>query len=440
MIACALAAPRPLRSEGLPQKTLRTADFRAEIGIDSLERRYYRPTFRFSFPIPGASAWRWNAGLLFDQRLNGRLQGATDFWLSAGLERRIAGNWSLEATVRHMCRHVMSRDNPLILDINEALGMLRFRSSPLEFGIGVGGYIGKTGTYRRLATAIFAVPDFPIEGVALEGEIKCVDFEEWLYEAGFSVSLGPNTALFLRGARTYAFPAAVYLGFRYSAVRNGSTPLRSFRFAAGAVPFDEDYKLSAVGAYRLEAHRSASSRLIFDMSFSSPILAGDSFFAQFRPDKLVHSLRGELERELRRGLYASWYADYTVDMPADKDRPFTGSLATGLVLKNQTDFERLERRLRFDVAAGWNFKRRGELSVRVGANTDPRVGASAGVDLGLLMWGRGRSHIDARVFLDVGGTVSIRPFVGYRNGPSLSGEGPTGTFKLVVGVGLYKWL
>jgi hypothetical protein len=440
VIACALAAPRTVRSEESGSKPRRTADFRAEIGIDSLERRYYRPAFRFSFPVLGAGSWRWNAGLMFDQRLNGRLRGATDFWISAGLERRIAGSWSLEAAVRHMCRHEFSRDNPVILDVNEVLGLLRFRQAPLELGLGFGGYIGKTGSYRRLATAIFAVPDFPMDGIALEGEIKWVDFREWLYEAGFSVALGPNTSLFLRGARTYAFPAAVYLGFRYSASRDGSKPLQSFRFAAGAVPFDEDYKLSAVGAYRLEAHRGPSSRLIFDMSFSSPILAGDSFFAQFRPDKLVHSLRGELEREVGRGLYGAWYAAYTVDMPADKDRPFAGSLATGLVLKNQTDFERLERTLRFDVAAGWNFKRHAELAVRAGVNTDPGKGAAAGADLSLRMWGRGRSHIDTRVFVDIGGAVSVRPFIGYRNGPSLSGEDPTGTFMLVVGVGLYTWL
>jgi hypothetical protein len=59
-----LAAVGPLRSEEPTLKPRRTADFRAEIGVDSLERRYYRPTFRFSFPLPGAQRWRWNAGLM----------------------------------------------------------------------------------------------------------------------------------------------------------------------------------------------------------------------------------------------------------------------------------------------------------------------------------------------------------------------------------------
>ena len=284
------------------------------------------------------------------------------------------------------------------------------------------------------------LPNLPIEGVALEGKLKWVDFREWLYEAGFSVALGSNTALFLRGARTYRVPAAVYLGFRYSAGADGRRPLQSFHFSAGVVPFDKDYKLSATGEYRLEAHRKGDTRFLVDAAFGSPILAGDRFFAQFRPDKLVHSVRGELERRLGPGLFVSWYAAYAVDMPADKALPFSGSLATGLGLKNQAQFERLERRLRFDVAAGWNFKRRAELRVQAGVNTLPVRGFALGADASCRMWGRGRSQIEAKVFCDLGGAVSVRPFAGFRNGPSLSGEGPARVFKLVVGVGLYKWL
>ncbi|HEX2694122.1 MAG TPA: hypothetical protein VHP61_00090, partial [Acidobacteriota bacterium] len=70
-VFAALAAPRFSHPGHLPPKPRRTADFRAEIGTDSLERRYYRPSFRFSFPVPGAPAWRWNAGLMYDQRMNG---------------------------------------------------------------------------------------------------------------------------------------------------------------------------------------------------------------------------------------------------------------------------------------------------------------------------------------------------------------------------------
>jgi len=434
------AAVRPSNSEAPSFDPRRTADFRAEIGIDSLERRYYRPSFRFSFPVPGAPAWSWNAGLMYDQRLNGNLRGATDFWLSAGVERRLRGNWSLEAAIRHMCRHETSRDNPIILDVNEVLGVLRLRERAFELGIGVGGYVGKTGDYRRLATASLVLPEFPAAGISLEGEVKWVDFTEWLYEAGFSVALGSNTALFLRGARTYRFPASVYLGFRYSAGAIGGRPLEHFMFSAGTVPFNDIYKLSASGDYRLEIHRKGRSRLIADVGFSSPVLAGDGFFAQFRPDKLVYAVTGEYEREVGRAAYVSWYAAYAADLPADKARPFAGSLATGLKLKNQPTFERLDRWFRFDVAAGWNFKRNEELAVRAGVNTARGGGVKLGAELDGRMWGRGRARIDVRVFADTGGTVAVRPFAGFRNGPSLSGDGPAGIFKFVAGIGLYKWL
>jgi hypothetical protein len=436
----ALAAPCFSNPEDHPQKPRRTADFRAEIGTDSLERRYYRPSFRFSFPVPGAPSWSWNAGLMYDQRMNGSLRGATDFWLSAGVECRLGGNWSLEAAVRHMCRHETSRENPVILDINEVLGVVRLRERAFELGFGYGGYIGKTGYYRRLATASLVLPGFPAAGIALEGEVKWVDFAEWLYEAGFSVALGPNTALFLRAARTYRFPASVYLGFRYAAAATGGRPLEHFMFSAGAVPFDDRYKLAASGEYRLEVRKEGRSRLVADVGFSSPVLAGDGFFAQFRPDKLVYAVKGEYEREVGRSLYVSWYAAYAADLPADKARPFVGSLATGLKLKNQPNFERLDRMFRFDVAAGWNFKLDEELTVRAGVNTARGSGVRLGADLGCRMRGRGRTEIDVRVFADTGGTVAVRPFVGFRNGPSLSGDGPTGTFKFVVGIGLYRWL
>lgn len=436
----ALTGVRQLRSEEPPQKSHRKADFRAEIGMDSLERRYYRPTFRFSFPVPGAPSWSWNASLMYDQRMNGSLRGATDFWLSAGVERRLPGRWSLEAAIRHLCRHETSRDNPVILDVNEVLGIVRLHEEDFELGLGLGGYVGKTGDFRRLATASLILPGFPAPGIALEAEVKWVNFSEWLYEAGFSVALGRTTALFIRGARTYRFPASVYLGFRYTASDTEGRRLEHFMFSAGAVPFDERYKLSASGEYRLEVHRNGRSRLVTEVGFSSPVLAGDGFFAQFRPDKLIYAVSCEYERAVGRSLYVSWYAAYDADMPADKGLPFIASLTTGLKLKNLQCFERLDRRFRFDVAAGWNFKFDEEIALRAGLNTVRGGRLNAGIDLACRIRGRRRAEIDARVFADTGGTVAVRPFAGFRNGPSISGDGPTGTLKFVVGVGLYKWL
>jgi len=378
---------------------------------------------------------------MYDQRLNGRLRGASDFWLTTGLEHELPGSWSLEAAVRHMCRHETSRDNPTILDVNEVLGILQLRARDFTLGLGFGGYIGKTLDYRRLAMFSLTLPDIPAKGVSLETEVKWVDFSQWLYEAGFSVAIGPNTALFLRGARTYRFPAAVYIGFRYaSGETGGRPPLENFKFAAGAVPFDERYKLAAFGEYRLDLHRKGRSRLITDVGFSSPVLYGDGFFSQFRPDKLVYNIMGEYEREVRPSLFVSWYAAYAVDMPADKALSFAGSLGTGLKLKNQPNFERLERSFRFDIAAGWNFKYDEELTLRAGVNTVPEKGLTIGADLECRMSGRRRAEIDMRLFTNIGRAVAVRPFIGLRNGPSLSRTGPSGKFKFVVGICLYRWL
>jgi hypothetical protein len=319
------------------------------------------------------------------------------------------------------------------------LGILRLREKDFTLGLGFGGYVGKTRDYRRLAMISMTLPDVPAEGISLETEVKWVDFSQWLYEAGFSVGIGPNTALFLRGARTYRFPAAVYIGFRYaSGETGGRPPLENFKFAAGAVPFDERYKLAASGEYRLELHRKGTSRLITDVGFSSPVLYGDGFFSQFRPDKLVYNITGEYEREVNPFLFVSWYAAYAVDMPADKALSFAGSLGTGLKLKNQPNFERLDRSFRFDIAAGWNFKYDEEVTLRAGVNTVPEKGLIIGADLACRMSGRRRAEIDMRLFANIGRAVAVRPFIGLRNGPSLSRTGPSGKFKFVVGICLLK--
>jgi len=436
----ALSIPCPSRPEDRSLRPRWTADFWAEAGIDSLERRYYRPTFRFSAPLFGGRSWRWNAGLMYDQRLNGQLRGASDFWLTTGLERGLPGNWSLEASVRHMCRHETSRDNPAIFDVNEVLGILRLRDKDFTLGLGFGSYIGKTRDYRSLAIVSLTLPDVPVGGITVESEVKWVDFSQWLYETGFSVALSPNTALFIRGARTYRFPTTFYIGFRYASGEGGEKFIENFKFSAGVIPFDKRYKLAALGEYRLEVHKKGRSRLVTDVGFSSPVLNGQGFFAQFRPDKLVYNIRGEYERQVDRSLFVSWYAAYAVDMPTDKALPFAGSLGTGLKLKNQPNFERLDRSFRFDIAAGWNFKYDQELALRAGVNTIPKKDFSTGADLECRMIGRRKTEIDIRLFANIGRAAAVRPFIGFRNGPSLSGTGPSDAFKFVAGIWLYKWL
>ena len=119
---------------------------------------------------------------------------------------------------------------------------------------------------------------------------------------------------------------------------------------------------------------------------------------------------------------------------------FAGSLGIGLKLKNQPNFERLDRRFRFEIAAGWNFKYDEEAAFRAGVNTRPEKDLSIGADLECRMFGRRRAQIDMRLFTNIGRAVAIRPFVGLRNSPSLSGIGSSDAFKFVAGICLYRWL
>jgi hypothetical protein len=377
---------------------------------------------------------------MYDQRMNGRLKGALDFWLDTGPALRIDENWALEAVLRHLCRHETSLDNPVILDVNEAVGLVRYHQEGFELGLGFGGYVGKTRDFRNLAVFSLSIPDFIATGISLESEVKWVNFEEWLYETGFSVALGRGASLFIRGARTYRFPAAAYLGVRFDSGGTAGRPLESFRADVGTITFDDRYKLAASGLFRLELYRDAGSRFLADVGFRGPVLDGRSFFAEFRPDRFIYDVCGEYERAVGRFLFVSWYADYRQDMPLDKAVPFSGSLGTGLKIKNQRDFEKLERCFRFDVSGGWNFKYDQEVAIRAGANSLSRKGVRFGADLGLKLSGRLKSEIDVRVFADTGRSVSLRPYIGLKNRASFGGIGPPGRFKLVVGVGMYRWL
>ncbi len=58
-----------------------------EYGLDSLERRYYRPIFRFDFPVRAGNLF---AEVQYHSRMNGRLQGAIDYWVNAGVQKALS--------------------------------------------------------------------------------------------------------------------------------------------------------------------------------------------------------------------------------------------------------------------------------------------------------------------------------------------------------------
>jgi len=68
-------------------------DIRLEFGIDSVERKFYRPEFSLSWPLGSGPNSRFFVDLSYYQRINGRLPGAIDFWLDIGLAKPLAAGY-----------------------------------------------------------------------------------------------------------------------------------------------------------------------------------------------------------------------------------------------------------------------------------------------------------------------------------------------------------
>jgi hypothetical protein len=242
-------------------------------------------------------------------------------------------------------------------------------------------------------------------------------------------------------------------------------PLSSLRLSTGAYPFFNSHKLLVNGAFRLELAKSEGGarsaggpgsrepggepdgRFLADLEFDAPVLTGDGFFAQFWPDRMIYRVRAEYEKAIGDGLFAAWYARYDVDMPVDRAVAFLASLSTGAAVRNQPDFERLDKALRFEAWAGLDFKYDYDVGLKVGINTTARgtreaPGAlNAGAELRWQANGM-REAAELKIFGEFAGAVVVRPFVGAKKISYAAGGTPgPGTFaeRITIGVALYKW-
>ena len=128
-------------------------------------------------------------------------------------------------------------------------------------------------------------------------------------------------------------------------------------------------------------------------------------------------------------------------MPVDKAVAFRASAATGVALRNQPDFNRLDLPLRFDIRAGFDLKFKYDSGLRLGANTPGGAGWKAGLEAQLEANDERRAA-EARVFLYFGRDISIRPFLGMRRVTLLAGDSTSdGAFRriLIAGISFYKW-
>jgi hypothetical protein len=279
-----------------------------------------------------------------------------------------------------------------------------------------------------------------LDELAVEAELKWVNFDEILYAMGLSLELAPATELFLKTVKTYAFDATAYLGLRFLSSSREAHHLASFGFSAGVYPYYDRHKLLVLGNWRLAFLQESGRRFFLDAEFRSPILGGRSFWGEFWPDRMTCDLSAEYEKRIR-GLRASWYGRYFVDLPVDKAAAFRASFATGLALRNQADFDRLEKAIRWELRAGWDFKFDYDLGGKIGLNTVGAKFAEAGCEFRLRA-NRELSEAEFLAFLEFGEDVAVRPFLGLRKIAVLAGE-PLSPDpfrrKLIAGLSLFKW-
>lgn len=431
-LAALCLLPLAERAQSVKQEESR-ATLVVEYGLDSLERRYYRPRFRFDFPSGAVNLF---SEIQYHSHMNGRLQGAIDYWVNAGLQKKINEQLILELRLNHFCRHETVRHIPYVWNLNELLGRVALERGGMALALGAGVFIGGSEGYRQLATAGASWRGVLLPELSLEVELKLVNFRHLYHELGFSLALNRTLEIFFRNARPYEFANASTVGARLRSGDGGDAFLDIIKMRVGASPFDDMLKLEVEGGFKMEFFKNGSRRVALAIDFEAPILNGDTFFAQFRPWKMIYDIGLDYEQRFTRGLVGAWVTRYRLDQPVDDDRPFVASLFTGLALRNQSDFDVLENDLRYEVTAGYDFKHGLEAGGRIGLG----IWRSRSVKLIAEMKGgvgNDRLRLDLRLLAAGGGTVEWRPYLGWKKDFYLDSEREM-PGKLLFGLGFFK--
>ena len=404
-----------------------------EIGADRFARRFFRPTVELTYP---AGSSFWHLDIRFDQKTNSRLQGEIDFRIKTGWSSPVGRGFFLEGDLIHFCRHVTSRPNPVIFDINELIARVRFASDHVTAGLGLGTYLGKTGGYRSLAHIHGALPRILGSEFSLSGEARLVNFQTLLHEAELSAALNDNVDLFVRNARTYKDRNMTYAGLRFKSDGLEDVLFEHQHLRLQAFPGDGIHKVKAVPAVGLILFNRPDRRFLLQIETRIPVLKGNSFLGRFRPDSMRYPLSLVYERRAAPGLYGFGYGRLDVEMPLDTSAEGAVDLGFGLGLRNQAHFNRLVRPLRFEVRGGWNVHRDFEAALHLGLNT---VGKP--VDFGVDVSGEydaTRRETRIRVFGETGGSVKIRPYAGIEQRWFRNDSGQS-RVRFVIGVELIRW-
>jgi hypothetical protein len=406
-----------------------------EYGLDSLERRYYHPTFHFDFPFRQGNFF---TEVEYHSRMNGRLQGEIDYWVNVGVQRSLGNNLQLELGLNHFCRHRTVRNTVYIWNLNEVLGRVVLEGKALRLALGGGFFTGGSDDerYRELATAETSWKGFLIPELTLQAELKLVNFSRLYHDVGFSFALSPAVDIFFKNTRHYHYRNTSYLGLRFKSVEGKAAFLDTMRVLAGISPFDDMLKLEIEGEFKMEFFRNDSRRVAVAVDFEAPVLNGDGFFSQFWPWKMIYDIGLDYEKKIAPRLFAAWISQYRLDMPVDDNLPFVASLFTGLALRNQANFDELEQDVRYEAAVGYDFKRGLEFNGKLG------LGVWSGAKCKVFSEIRtqadaDRVRLDIRLLASGGGSVELRPYLGWKKDIGLDPLQET-PGKFLFGLGFFK--
>ncbi|MBN1224673.1 MAG: hypothetical protein JXB23_15600 [Candidatus Aminicenantes bacterium] len=337
-----------------------------EIGADSLQRRYFRPKLRFDFPLNWGNIFM---EMNYYQRINSRLIGEVDFWLLGGVMIDVSASSQLEVSLNHMSRHVTSEVNPVIFDVNELLARFWIRDRRISLGLGGGGYLGGNDAYDNLLAFNIALPQILGTEFGISAEAKWVNFTKILSDFEFYITLSKSVDLFVRNSRHYDYDATTYIGMRLRAGRNDKHFLKKLKLRSGTLPADNRYKLETKTEFYLEFLRTSKAGLQLMMNSRIPILENEEILGPFRPEKIAYPMVLEYERKISDDLLILGTINYNAEMPLDTDKAFTSTLGLGVGISNQSFFEKLDKRFRYAISGGRNFKHDYNAEARFGVNT-----------------------------------------------------------------------
>lgn len=404
-----------------------------EIGVDSLEQRFFRPRFIYRFNL---SSWTLLSDIYLNETMDGDLEGVIDYWINLGLQKTM-GKHHIELRLNHMCRHNISIYNPEVLDLNEIYIQYGLSSPGIFLGLALGGYTGGSASYRSILKIKTDMTPIKNLGISFHLTLKWVDWKFLLHEAELTFPLNSASSLFIRNARYYELKPNTFVGIRFSTAPPIESILEAMKLEVGVLPGDDDYKTGVRGDFNLNFFQTPRKRLKLSMGFQALLLKADKFFGEFYPDSMEYRVEMEYETLLKPSLFLSWYNRYYLYTHIDRGIPFQAHLGTGILLKNRRDFDLVENPIGYEVSAGYNFKNHLEGKARMGISLYQKEDFNIQWRTSLYFH-KGMISTQIQLMSQWSTTITIRPQLswGYRQYWEKPGKVD---YRFSFGIALLKW-